>query len=170
MGTWYYHVALCCRCLSSWSTCHLLLLAHSTHFQLCKGSLAAVGAYAGAIVGPLFIVDHLQSTPQAAVGWGAWVVLGVRLSLGRGRPRPRRCCPLVHPIPVIVVPCPCCLLPGPRHCCSHVLTVVVPMFSLLLSPCPCPCFTMVPVPVVIIVPLSPLGHCQQFWLVPKKVY
>ena len=170
MGAWYRHVALRCRRPSSRSTRRLLLLARSTRFRPCEESLAAAGAYAGAVVGPLFIVDHLQSTPQAAVGCGARVVLGVGLSLGRGRPRPRRCCPLVRPIPVIVVPRPRRLLPGPRRCCPRDLAVVVPMSSLLLSPCPCPCFTMVPVPVVVVVPLSPLGRRQQFWLVPKKVY
>ena len=75
----------------------------------------------------------------AAVRWGARVVLGVELSLGYGKPRPCRCCPLVHPVPVIVVPRPRHVLPGPHHCCPRVLAAVVPMSSPLLSPCPCPC-------------------------------
>ena len=118
MGTWYCHVALHCHCLSLRSTRHLLLLACSTRFQPCEQLLTAAGACAGAIVGPLFIIDHLQSTPQAAVGWCAQIDLGVGLSLGHGRPCPHHCCP-----------CHCCPSSSPPSSWP----------SPLLSPCLCRC-------------------------------
>ena len=72
-------------------------------------------------------VIHPASSSLQRWGGGAQVLLGIRLSLGRSSPC--RCCPLVHPVPAIVVlplsswssplssPCPC-------RCCPHVLAVV----------------------------------------------
>ena len=138
MGAWYRHVALRCRRLSSRSPCHLLLLARSARFRPCEPvDRSGGGVCWGRHWAPVHR-RHLQSTPQAAVGWGARVVLGVRLSLGHGRPRPRRCCPLVRPVPVIVVPHPRRLLPGPRRCCPRVPAPVSSSPSLLSSLSPYP--------------------------------
>jgi hypothetical protein len=53
--------------------------------------------------------------PPCEQRWGeVLVVLGVGPPLGRPRPRPRRCCPLVDSVPAIVVPRPCRPLPAPR--------------------------------------------------------
>ena len=72
---------------------------------------------------------HPASSSLQRWGGGAQVLLGVRLSLGRGSPC--CCCPLVCPVPTIVVPCPPTLF--------LVLAVVIPVSSPVLSPCPHRC-------------------------------
>ena len=137
------------------------------------------------VVGPLFIVDHLKSTPRAAVEWDLQVVLGIRLSLGRRcppgplalspspRPRPRRWCPLVRPVPTTVVPGPRCPVRVPCHCCPHILAPVSSWSSSLLSlSCPgsgCPAVVVLcRCPVVILLLFHVVRH-QQIWLVSKKI-
>jgi hypothetical protein len=144
---------LCCAC-------HLLLLAHapylwssiSTCFPPCKQSLRVAGVCAGGVIGPLFVIDHLRSTLQAAAHSGgvrSLGVLGVGFSLGcccppglltlSPRPCQHRWCPLFHPVPAIIIPLS--LLP---FLCS----------SSLLYLHPHSCFIMVPVPVVGVIVLS----------------
>ena len=133
-------VPSCCAALSSQSSrslCRLSPLARPpsfwssiiTRFPPCEQSLAAASAVGGA-----------------------------RVVLGRPRPRPCRCYPLVCSVPAIVIPRPRHPLPGPHRCRPRVPAPVSSWFPSLLSlPCPGPgC------PVILCRPPTPLVRRQQF--------
>jgi hypothetical protein len=138
-----------CR-LSSPARAPSFWLSLSTHFPPCEQSLAA--AHSG------------------GVGC-AQVILVVGLSLGRRCPpgplvisprahtHPHCWCPLVRPVPAIVVP-----LSSPPSPCSSSLSSPRPRSCSLslLSPRPRSCFIVVPVPVVVVLFWSWLScrrHC-----------
>ena len=133
MGVWYHHVTLHCCCPSSWSTHCLLLLACSTCFWHCEQLLAVAGVCARAIVGPLFILTICN--PPCKQQWGG--VLGLSWVLDFPLVMVGLTCAFV--VPVIDIPQPHCLLPGPCCCCPHVLAVVVPVSLPLFHHGPHPC-------------------------------
>jgi hypothetical protein len=158
VGLQYHRVApRCRRCHPAVCRCLLVpRLSLAPASALREQSLAAAGVGGGAVVllvvGPLFVIDHLRSTPRAAAcSGGVGYVLGVGPFLGC------RCPPALLALPLVLIlvrtivdPSFVLSLPSSSLVLAALFLVVV--YSLLSSSvpprlcCPCVCFVLVPSP------------------------